>query len=325
MKAPFPYFGGKSKIAHLVWQALGQPRHYIEPFFGSGAVLLARPGYDPAHHTETVNDKDGFVANVWRSLKFSPDQVAEWCDWPINQVDLCARRQELIRNEERLLENLKADPEWHDPVIAGYWIWAASCWIGNGLTGKEAGIRLSGESGINAIGRRLGLSGFADKGVRIYPRPDLTTGQGINIAMSSGIHTWFHEISERLRKVHVTCGDWTIVCGGNWQDRRGIVGIFFDPPYGVDDRNKKIYHQDSIEIAAKVNSWALERGKKEKYRIIITGYEEHMNLLDHGWSCLKWKANGGYGNRSKGKNKNCTREMIYYSPYCVQNQMEMAI
>lgn len=41
--APFPYFGGKSKVADIVWQALGQPRHYIEPFFGSGAVLLARP------------------------------------------------------------------------------------------------------------------------------------------------------------------------------------------------------------------------------------------------------------------------------------------
>lgn len=308
MKAPFPYFGGKSKIAHLVWQALGQPRHYIEPFFGSGAVFLSRPGYDPASHTETVNDKDGFVANVWRSLKFSPDQVAEWCDWPINHVDLCARRQELIRNEERLLENLKADPEWHDPVIAGYWIWAASCWIGGRLTGKET---------------RISLSGFADKGVHTCQQ--LTIDKDINASMTYGIHDWFNKISARLRKVRITCGDWTIVCGGNWQDERGIVGIFFDPPYGVDDRRKKIYNQDSTEIAAKVNSWALERGKKEKYRIIITGYEEHMNLLDQGWSSYNWKTNGGYGNISKGKNKNCEREMIYYSPHCVQNQMEMAI
>lgn len=47
MKAPFPYFGGKSKIADVVWSALGQPAHYIEPFFGSGAVLLARPFWTP--------------------------------------------------------------------------------------------------------------------------------------------------------------------------------------------------------------------------------------------------------------------------------------
>ena len=63
-KAPFPYFGGKSTIAHKIWQYLGQPKHYIEPFFGSGAVLLLRPDYNPTVHIETVNDKDGFIANV---------------------------------------------------------------------------------------------------------------------------------------------------------------------------------------------------------------------------------------------------------------------
>lgn len=47
MKAPFPYFGGKSTVAPIIWKALGQPKHYIEPFFGSGAVLLARPDYRP--------------------------------------------------------------------------------------------------------------------------------------------------------------------------------------------------------------------------------------------------------------------------------------
>jgi len=42
-KAPFPWFGGKSKAAPLVWKLLGDPVHYVEPFFGSGAVLLQRP------------------------------------------------------------------------------------------------------------------------------------------------------------------------------------------------------------------------------------------------------------------------------------------
>ncbi len=56
---PFPYFGGKSPVASLVWDALGQPRNYVEPFFGSGAVLFLRPG--GAGNVETVNDADGFV------------------------------------------------------------------------------------------------------------------------------------------------------------------------------------------------------------------------------------------------------------------------
>ena len=59
MKAPFPYFGGKTRVASIVWDALGQPKHYIEPFCGSCAVLLLRPNWTP-DMTETVN-----IANVW--------------------------------------------------------------------------------------------------------------------------------------------------------------------------------------------------------------------------------------------------------------------
>jgi len=29
LKAPFVYFGGKSIIANIVWEVLGQPRTYI--------------------------------------------------------------------------------------------------------------------------------------------------------------------------------------------------------------------------------------------------------------------------------------------------------
>lgn len=110
LNAPFPYFGGKSQISDLVWLALGDVKHYMEPFFGSGAVLLRRPGYQPDTHIETVCDKDGFVANVWRSIAFAPDEVAHWCDWPVNHADLSARKNTLVNNEARLLENLIADP-----------------------------------------------------------------------------------------------------------------------------------------------------------------------------------------------------------------------
>ena len=41
--APFPYFGGKSRIAHLVWERFGDVPNYVEPFAGSLAVLLGRP------------------------------------------------------------------------------------------------------------------------------------------------------------------------------------------------------------------------------------------------------------------------------------------
>ena len=41
--SPFPYFAGKSRVAAEVWARFGAVDNYVEPFFGSGAVLLARP------------------------------------------------------------------------------------------------------------------------------------------------------------------------------------------------------------------------------------------------------------------------------------------
>jgi hypothetical protein len=57
LKAPFPWFGGKSRVAHLVWERFGDCPNYVEPFFGSGAVMLGRPGLPGI---ETVNDLDCF-------------------------------------------------------------------------------------------------------------------------------------------------------------------------------------------------------------------------------------------------------------------------
>ena len=82
LKAPFPYFGGKATVTSLVWQRIGTVRNYVEPFFGSGAVLLGRP--DPIDGAETVNDLDGMLANFWRALQHNPGAVADYADWPVN-------------------------------------------------------------------------------------------------------------------------------------------------------------------------------------------------------------------------------------------------
>src|SRR5215831_18679970 len=85
--APFPWFGGKSRAAPLIWDALGDVPNYSEPFAGSLAVLLLRPH---APHLETVNDKDAFVANVFRALQAAPDAVAAACDRQVNEAELHA-------------------------------------------------------------------------------------------------------------------------------------------------------------------------------------------------------------------------------------------
>jgi len=116
---PFPYFGGKRRVASQVWEGLGDVANYVEPFAGSLAVLLNRP-LSHAGTTSTVNDMDGFIANFWRALKHDPDGVAEYADDPVNETDLIAKHLWLVNTgRTRLLEGLESDPEWYDPKVAG--------------------------------------------------------------------------------------------------------------------------------------------------------------------------------------------------------------
>ncbi len=75
MRPPFPYFGGKITIAPTIAGLLPPHSHYVEPFCGSLAVLLARP---PSQH-ETVNDLDRDVVNFWRALRERPEDLARVC------------------------------------------------------------------------------------------------------------------------------------------------------------------------------------------------------------------------------------------------------
>jgi DNA adenine methylase len=313
LEAPFPYFGGKRSVAHHVWSALGNVKHYIEPFFGSGAVLLARPEYSPQHHVETVCDKDGHIANVWRALQDDPDEVAKWCDWPVNHADLSARKIRMIANMETLLSKLIEDDTFYDAKMAGYWIWAASCWIGRGLMTLTSQIPHIGNAGMGVH--------------RLSPIPHLSRGgAGVHRRYHQHIYSWFRDLSERLRRVRVVCGDWTRVCGGSWQDKIGTCGIFFDPPYGIADRDDDIYSEESLTVAHDVRTWAIERGDKPTYRIVIAGYEEHQELIDkHGWTSKSWSSSGGYGNTCRDGEKgmganNRTRERLYFSPHCLNSQ-----
>ena len=343
MKAPFPYFGGKSTVAPVIWAALGQPKHYIEPFFGSGAVLLNRPDYNPTKHMETICDKDGYVANVWRALQMDPDAVAKVCDWPVNHADLNARRKYLLKNAG-LLAQLVDDPDYFDAKMAGYWIWAASCWIGSGLTRPDSMPRVDGEVGVNSfrgkrphIGNdgegchRLAVAGgrpcFGSEGAHGVHKTTLTADPDplldVRDPYTPGLWDWFRQLSERLRRVRVVCGDWNRVCGGDWQDGRGTCGIFFDPPYSAEaGRDPTIYQEESTTVAHDVREWCRSRADRKTYRIVLAGYfEEHESLLNEGWTVHRWSAHGGYANKAKDKTKckgegNRHKEALFFSPHC---------
>jgi hypothetical protein len=131
LKAPFPYFGGKSTIASLIWSRLGNVANYIEPFFGSGAVLLLRP--DPPQ-VETCNDLHSYVSNFWRATQHDPEGVVEHADGPVNEVDLHSRHRWLVLSEDAqtFRERMRTDPDYFDVKVAGWWCWGLCCWIGSG-------------------------------------------------------------------------------------------------------------------------------------------------------------------------------------------------
>lgn len=132
LKAPFPFFGGKGRdeVVDAVWAAF-DPRinNYIEPFCGSAAILLRRPG--GAGKIETINDLDRYVANFWRAIKADPWAVAEWCDDPVNEADLHARHKWLV-NQTEFRKRMHGDPHFYDVKIAGWWVWGICQWIGGG-------------------------------------------------------------------------------------------------------------------------------------------------------------------------------------------------
>jgi hypothetical protein len=131
LKAPFPAFGGKSKVARLVWERLGNVENYIEPFCNSAAVLLARQ-HEP--QVETVNDWDCYVANFWRATANDPELVAQHADNPVNEADLHARHRWLVLSDYAAYFRfmVRNDPTFYDARVAGWWCWGACCWIGSG-------------------------------------------------------------------------------------------------------------------------------------------------------------------------------------------------
>lgn len=289
LRAPFPWFGGKRRAADLIWSLLGNPSVYVEPFAGSLAALLCRPIPEHIDRTgliENVNDLDGHVVNVWRSIQWHPEETSKWADWPVTELDLHARHDWLLARKESIAERLREDPEWCDPKAAGWWIWGACAWIGSGW----------------CAGPSRQLPHLGDAGQGVHARADRLD---------------FGPLANRLRRVRVTCGDWrrvlTPVCTTRLV-RLGLtgnpcVGVLLDPPY---DGHEDVYGS-APGVAHDVAEWCAEHGEDPKWRIVLCGYGEMPSALRaQGWGEHAWKAHGGY---SRAADKQ-VRERVWASPSC---------
>jgi DNA adenine methylase len=335
LQAPFPYFGGKATIARDVWARLGDVTNYVEPFFGSGAMLLARPT-EP--NIETVNDLDGYVANFWRAIQADPDAVAFYADNPVFENDLHARHYWLKQQRSELSERMEGDPYYYDAQIAGWWAWCMSCWIGGGLRGANgpwsvvdgrlvkvgaAGGIARGRPHLGGYGSGVNKLNVGDASGINRKCPLLAGPVGGNGIQKSGrLVQWFADLANRLANVRVCCGDWMRVTGRSVTYSNGLTGVFLDPPYSHSERDKDLYTTET-DCSADVRQWAIDNGDNPLMRIALCGYDGEHAMPD-SWECFAWKASGGYSNLSKAKhNDNCHRERIWFSPHCLSVEPQL--
>jgi DNA adenine methylase len=330
LKAPFPYFGGKSKVADVIWDRLGDVVNYVEPFFGSGAVLLARK--QPIK-TVTVCDKDHFIANFWRAVKYDPNAVAHYANNPVIEVELHLRHWNLLTTGAARLAKIETDESFYDAEVAGNWVWGACAWIGSGWCSGNGPWQLTdagwikrpphiGDAG-RGINRQLPHIGNAGQGInRKLPHVG-DAGRGINRKLphvgnrQEFITSWIVALSERLRDVRVTAGDWSRICGPSVTHRHGLTGVFLDPPYSnAANRKSGLYRTDDLDVAVEARKWAIREGDNPLMRIAFAGYDgEHV--FPDTWTKACWKANGGYGSQGEGRGRaNSSREMLWFSPHC---------
>lgn len=281
MKPLFWWYGNKRRVARKVWDYLGNPRLYIEPFGGSLAVLLGRPSV-PQGAREIVNDRDHMIVNFWRAVRADHEAVADAAMWPPYEADLTARHRWLLTEGAAILQaNIPSDPFWYDAQIAGWWWWGLTMWLGRGwmVSGHRATLRSN------------------------RPLPHNKQRDEIVAAL--------HAAADRLRNVSVYAGSWetcvskTIMRCAAPED----TAVFLDPPYqseGIDTRQLYSVGTTTDDVV----EWCKAHG--ESVRIVLCGYRDDYDL--NGWSVVPWSGSRGF--RKDMANRH--REALYVSPACAQ-------
>jgi site-specific DNA-adenine methylase len=270
MRSLFPYFGAKSRAAPLVWEHLGDPECYIEPFGGSLAVLLARPTSTP--RVEIAGDLDGLLMNFWRCIVTDWREMLPHFSGIVAEADLYAKHAALINARASLTDKLMADDGYYDPRLAAWWWEGISAFLGSGFGHRLAKQRPH-------IDRSL-------KGVWATSMTDERIDQ----------------VAHRLGNVMLIAGDWKRSCTDAILNRfdRG-TGVFLDPPYSG-KRQPGLYVEDA-HLRDQVVEWCL-RPHHSKVSIVLAGYDnEYPELRAAGWDVRVWKAPNGYAQESNDRRK----------------------
>ena len=286
MHAPFPYAGGKTRWADTIWQHLGHPDVYCEPFAGSLAVLLAKPGL-PARR-EVACDLGGGVCNFWRALKHDAALVAYWADCPSYHRELLARKRWYFRWLEREAPRLEHDMDYWDAKAAGIWCWGHAVSIRSKFD-KESDLS------IPVASSKVGGQGVSRQ--RLDRPKDLTP--------------WLFSISDRLAKVLILNRNWTsgVTPSVMAYNTPGVKAVLLDPPYLLEAGVAPAYGHSEPSVARDAYEWALEHG--DEYRIAYCCHDGDFPVPD-GWTAEVRGLRGVVNRRERN-------DMVMFSPACVRD------
>ncbi|EJW19927.1 site-specific DNA methylase [Paenibacillus alvei DSM 29] len=89
------YPGSKWSMADWIISNMPEHETYLEPFFGSGAVLFSKE----RSRLETVNDIDGEIVNLFRVIRERPDELAYVVQWTPHSREEYYHSYEAIEDE----------------------------------------------------------------------------------------------------------------------------------------------------------------------------------------------------------------------------------
>lgn len=153
MKAPFPYFGGKARLAKRICALMPAHKQYIEPFFGAGNVFFAK---EPCPH-ETINDLDHGVMNLFTVLRDQPEEFMRLAELTIHSRELWRECREKWAQEE---DPVRKAWRWWVVAVTGWgsdWGHAWGTRIKTSRRGMTMGCAtlLSATEALSAVSQRL--------------------------------------------------------------------------------------------------------------------------------------------------------------------------
>ncbi|WP_188878558.1 DNA adenine methylase [Halarchaeum nitratireducens] len=241
---PFRWYGGK--YSHLKWllPQLPEAHRYVEPFGGSGAVLLNR---DPSP-VEVYNDRDSDVTNFFKVLRDNRDELLEkiaLTPFSREEFEHAIERQgdDLSDIEQARLFFVRAGQVRSglaQDATPGRWAYcksasrrdmasAVSRWHSRLDHLKEAADRIGGYSEVEAVIEELkqeGKEAIADE----------LQGMNNQEAVKALQEAKLEDMADRFRRVQIENRD-AIDVIQTYGDSEDAL-IYCDPPYPHDSRSQ---------------------------------------------------------------------------------------